>query len=242
MLIAVVNESSLVSNDEVSLMTQAIQTQLNLHFCPAYNQKPIPVKFYSDENKVPGYSWVIHIINDDKQVEGALGFHEEEKSGRIDGYIMCEPILSNGGAVMLFDPKNPAQYTVSATLSHEILEVCGNEYCSGFFDRGDGVLIAAEVSDPVEQISFQIEVNGTPIAVSDFVFPSYWNPRAKEPINGPFNYLKTLHEPFSMLPGGYQIQMRGGNERQVFGEAMPMWRRETKQKAFSRGRRLCSTK
>jgi len=35
MLIAVINESTMVTNDQVNTMCQAIQIQLDLHFAPA---------------------------------------------------------------------------------------------------------------------------------------------------------------------------------------------------------------
>jgi hypothetical protein len=238
MLIAVINESTLVTNAQCDFMCQAIQIQLNLHFAPAWNQKSIPIKFYPNKNLVPGYAWLIHIIDNDAQVADALGFHEEDTNDKIDGYIMCQPILSNGGSVLTFDPANPGQYSVSATLSHEVLETFMDRFTNVFCDNGN-VSWCQEMCDPVEQIGYGITVNGINVSVSDFVFPNFFNPYATLPQNAPLNYLNTLTAPFAILPGGYAIQRTGGpgTETQVFGETMPQWRRDTKKKNFSRSSR-----
>jgi hypothetical protein len=77
------------------------------------------------------------------------------------------------------------------------------------------------------------------VAVSDFVFPNFFNPEASFKVNGPFNYLKSVEEPFTILAGGYAIVRTGGpgTETQVFGETMPQWRKDTKKIPVSRGGR-----
>ena len=71
MLIAVINESTLVSNSDVEIMTQAIQIQLDLHVLPAWNMKAGTIKFYADPKKVPGYAWVVSMLDNSTQA-GAL--------------------------------------------------------------------------------------------------------------------------------------------------------------------------
>jgi hypothetical protein len=228
----------MVSNSDVNTMCLAIQKQLDLNVLPAWNLKSGSVKFVANERAIPGYSWVVYIIDTDAQVQGALGYHEE-LSDKIDGYIMCQPILSNGGSVLAFDPSNPGQYTVSATLSHEVIEMCGNRGTNIFCDNGD-TSWCNELCDPCEQIGFGVMVGSTNVSVSDFVFPSFFNPYGVASTNSPFNYLNTLTSPFSILSGGYAIQRTGGpgTETQVFGEAMPQWRRDVKKNDLSRFSRI----
>src|SRR5271165_3237443 len=102
MLIAILNESKMVSNNDIEIICKAIQIQVDSHFLPAWNMREATITFYSDKNQVPSNAWVIHII-DESPVQGALGFHEEEQNDKIDGYIMCNPILSNGGTVLHFN-------------------------------------------------------------------------------------------------------------------------------------------
>jgi hypothetical protein len=235
-LIAVVNESSLVKNEEVDIMCQAIQIQIDSQFAPAWNQKSIPVKFYTNAAEIPEYAWTIHVIDNDKQINQVLGYHEE-LSDKIIGYVICQPILSNGGVVLEYDPANESQYTVSATLSHEILETIGNCYTNCWYDTGT-TLICAEVADPVEQIGYGIMIGNINVSVSDFILSSFFNPNATLATNGPFNYLNTLTAPFTMLAGGYWIQRIGDVESQVFGESMPQWRRDVKITQYLRSSRL----
>jgi hypothetical protein len=240
MLIAVINESTLVSNADCQTMCAAIQEQMNLHVAPAWNSKPATIIFYADKTKVPGYAWVVNMIDNDAQVQGALGFHEEV-SDKVVAYIMAQPILSNGGTVLNFDSKNPGAYTVSGTLSHEIIEMFGDRYTNCYFDNGN-VSWCAELCDPVEQIGYGIMVDGKNVSVSDFCFPSFFNPSATLALNAPFNYLNTVKVPFSILPGGYAIQRTGGpgTETQITGELMPQWRKDIKQSEFSRFKRIIS--
>lgn len=240
MLIAILNQSTLVTDADIELMVKAIQIQMDLHVSPAWDMKSPTIKFYSDKSKVPGYAWVVNMIDNNAQVQGALGFHEEQ-SDKIIAFIMAQPILSNGGTVLNFDPTNPGAYTVSGTLSHEIIEMFGDRYTNCYFDN-ENVSWCAELCDPVEQIGYGIMVDGKNVAVSDFVFPSFFNPNATLALNAPFNYLNTVKAPFTILPGGYSIQRTGGpgTEQQVTGEMMPAWRKEIKQSEFSRFKRITS--
>ena len=241
MLISVVNKSTLVKDADVDTMCKAIQSQLTLHVLPAWHMTAVTVTFVptSGVKKIPGYSWVVYMIDDDTQVEGALGYHQEETNGEIDAFIMAKPILDNGGTTLVYDPKNPGQYTVSATLSHEIIEMVGDPFTNNYSDNGS-TSYCHELCDAVEQIGYGVAVGGTTVSVSDFLFPSYFNPDANLALNAPFNYLKTLTKPFTMLAGGYSIVRKGGpgTEKQIFGESMPDWRRNQKNTQFSRfGRR-----
>src|SRR5208283_5783130 len=105
MLIAVINQSTLVTNDQVNTMCQAIQIQLDLHVLPAWNMKSGTIKFYADATKVPGYAWVVSMLDNSTQA-GALGYHAEDND-KVDAFIFAQPVLSNGGVVMVFDSTNP---------------------------------------------------------------------------------------------------------------------------------------
>lgn len=232
MLIAVVNQSTLVTNAQVETMCQAIQVQLNLHVLPAWNMKAATITFYADQTKVPGYAWVVSMLDNSTQA-GALGYHSLDND-KVDAFIFAQPVLSNGGVVMAFDPKNPGQYTVSATLSHEVCEMVGDRYAGGFSQgpqTSSGDLYCQELCDPVENDSYGITVGTTVVSVSNFLFPSWFNPEATKAANAPFDYLNKLTAPFTMDAGGYMIVATLANEGQVtakhiFGEKMPQWRQD----------------
>jgi hypothetical protein len=237
MLIAVINESTMVSNSDVNLMCKAIQIQLNLHVLPAWNMKAGTIQFYADKTKVPGYAWVVSIL-DTPTVAGALGYHAEDNDV-IDAFIFCQPVLSNGG-VVLYDSTNPQNVSVSSVLSHEVCEMVGDRF-AGFWSDGptitQGSEYALELCDPVESDSYSVLVNNgaafVPVSLSNFIFPAWFNPEATT-INLPYDYLKKLTAPFTMTKGGYMIVRQSGTVSQVFGEEMPQWKRDLKMSEWYR--------
>jgi len=238
MHIAVLNTSTLVSNQDVQLMTQAVQIQLDLHFLPAWNLKDCTISFYEDKTKVPGYAWVVNVL-DNPDVAGALGYHTENND-KIDAFIFCQPVLSNGG-VALYDSTNPQNVSVASVLSHEVCEMVCDRFANFWADgptvTQDGYTFsqyALEVCDPVESDSYVISVGSTPVSVSNFVFPSWFNTQATS-VNLPFDYLNKLTVPFSMTSGGYIVLRAPGEvETQIFGHKMPEWKRELKKSQWYR--------
>jgi hypothetical protein len=230
MLIAVINESTMVTNAQVQTMCQAIQVQLDLHVLPAWNMKAATITFYADKTKVPGYAWVVNMLDNTTQA-GALGYHEEDNDV-VDAFIFAEPVLTNGGAVMVYNPANPGQYLVSSTLSHEVCEMIGDRFANAFVVGANGTtLYCQELCDPVEDGTYAITVAGQAIGVSNFIFPSWFNPEATVKANAPFDYMGKLTAPFTMTAGGYIIEATFSNETQVtpqkkFGEKMPQWRKD----------------
>ena len=232
MLIAVINESTLVTNAQINTMCQAIQIQLDLHVLPAWNMKAATITFYADKTKVPGYAWVVNMLDNSTQA-GALGYHSLDND-KVDAFIFAQPVLSNGGVAMVFNPADPTQYTVSATLSHEVCEMVGDRYANGFSvgpQISAGNLYCQELCDPVENDSYGITVGSTVVAVSNFLFPAWWNPEATKVLNAPFDYLNKLTAPFTMDAGGYMIVAAFSDEGQVtakhiFDAKVPQWRRD----------------
>jgi hypothetical protein len=243
MLIAVINESTMVTNAQVQTMCQAIQIQFDLHCAPAWNEKAPTITFYANKAKVPGWAWVINMLDNSTQA-GALGYHSEDNDV-VDAFIFAAPVLQNAG-VVLYDPKNPQNVSVASVLSHEAMEMFGDRYANGFSQGPQipqGTLYAQELCDPVESDSYVINVTVggvvTPVSVSNFVFPSWFNPEAVSPANLPFDYLNKLKAPYTMDAGGYMIVAQLGNEGQVtaryhFGPKMPEWRREYVNNEFYR--------
>lgn len=228
MLIAVINQSTMVSNEDIDLMCQAIQIQLDLHVLPAYNIKKATIKFYSDVSKIPGYAWIISMLNNFDQI-GALGYHSEDND-KVDGFVSCQSVLSNGG-VVLYDSNTPQNTSISSVLSHEVCEMVVDRFANSWND-GPPILYgseyALEICDPVEADSYTVDVNGSIVSVSNFIFPSWFNQEAIQSLNMPFDYLKKLSKPFTMTPGGYMIIRESGNISAIFDKNMPEWKKELK--------------
>jgi hypothetical protein len=246
MLIAVINESTLVTDAEISLACQAIQIQLNLHCAPAWEGQSASIKSFlsSEKAKIPGYAWVASVL-DNPTTAGALGYHSDDPDGYggglIDAFIFCQPIFGSGG-VALYDASNPQNVSVSSVLSHEILEMYGDRFANGFSmgpQITQGNLYAQELCDPVQDQSYNIVVNGNNVSVSNFIFPAWLNPNSKLPENAPIDYLNKLTKPFTITSGGYMIVASINNEGQVtgqhiFGETVPQWRKDYVKNEFYR--------
>src|SRR5579885_86143 len=184
MLIAVINQSTLVTNDQVATMCEAIQVQLDLHFLPAWNMKTATIRFYADASKVPGYAWIVSMLDNSTQA-GALGYHAEDND-KVDAFIFAGPVLQNSG-VVLYDSTNPQNVSVASVLSHEVLEMMGDRFANQWADGptvadSSGVQYteyAYEMCDPVEGDSYAVVINhngaNVTVSLSNFIFPSWFN-------------------------------------------------------------------
>jgi hypothetical protein len=237
MLIAIINDSTLINNTDMVKMTGAVGKQNAWHTAPAWNQKPATISFYADKTKVPAHAWVVSMLDNSTQA-GALGYHSEDNDV-IDAFIFAKPVLDNGG-VVLHDPKNNQNLSVASVLSHEVCEMFGDPFANFWADGptiAQGSEYALELCDAVEGDSYDITLTtGELVSVSNFILPQWFNQEATSK-DAPFDYLKKLSRPFSMTPGGYLIVAQGGTVSQVFGERMPMWKQEQKKNAFSRNQK-----
>lgn len=238
-LIAVINESTLVNNTDAENMVAAIQLQVNRDFLPAWNMRAATVQFFASKAAVAKNDWCISILDNSTQA-GALGYHTIEADDEIDGFIFAKPVLDNKG-VVLYDAAEPQNTSVSSVLSHEVLEALGdpyaNQYCDGFEVKAtDGKIYseyAVEVCDAVENNSYMVSVNNIDISVSNFVYPNYFRPEATA-ADAPFDQMRKLARPFSMTEGGYLVVRQSGAVQQIFAEKMPTWKQDMKKGGFSR--------
>jgi hypothetical protein len=226
MLIAILNQSTLVSNTDAATMTQAIATQVQLDAAPIWNRTPAAVVFYTDPAAIPTGAHGIAITDTiQNQPQGVLGFHTEDQGGKLWGTVAAKPELDNGGKVTTGD------WSVSSVLSHEVLEMFVDPNCNLWANDGRGSAYSFEVCDPVEAPTYV--VNG--VSVANFVTPSWFDPLAAA--TAQFDKLGQLHAAFSILKGGYVVYESAGRAQQKFGEEFPDWRKEMKTGPMARTRR-----
>jgi hypothetical protein len=209
--IAIINKSTLCSNADVALWARACAKQLRYHVAPAYQQHAIPVIYYPDVTHMPPGAWPIYVL-DDPDVAGALGYHDLDPHGNPYGRVFARPSLDHN-------------ITVSSVLSHEVVEAFADPDINLWaVNLHTGQFFAYEAADPVENDGYTITVSGHPITVSNFVLPAWYNALDTD---GPYDYLGTVHAPYTMSKGGYCIVAAPGKESQIFGERLP-WRISTK--------------
>lgn len=225
MLIAVLNRSTLVSNDDAATMTRAIATQVKLDVAPLWDRSPAPVIYYTDASAVPPNAHVITLVDTiEDQPSGVLGYHTEDKGGRLWGVVAAKPELDAHAQVMTGD------WSVSSVLSHEVLELFIDPNCNLWATDDKGKVYSFEVCDPVEAPTYPVD----DVSVSNFVTPAWFDPLAAQKKATRFDKLGLLHRSFSILKGGYAVYASEGKPQQVFGDEFPTWRKEMKTSLFSR--------
>jgi hypothetical protein len=226
MLIAILNQSTLISNSDAAAMTEAIASQVRLDAAPLWDRAPAAVIFYTDPQGVPAAAHGIALVDTiQDQPQGVLGFHTEDRGGRLWGVVAAKPELDSGAKPTSGD------WSVSSVLSHEVLEMFIDPNCNLWSNDGRGSAYSFEVCDPVEAPTY--DING--ISVSNFVTPFWFDPLAAP--HAQFDKLGHLTRPFSILKGGYVVYESAGKEKQKFGDQFPAWRKEMKSGPLARTRR-----
>ena len=241
-MITVVNQSKALTDHEVEAMVHAVGVQLARDVAPIWGLTP--ALEFSADGSVAALSSPCFII-DQPDVEGALGYHDEDEAGVSYIKVFTAPTLENGGTAFT------GPESISVTLSHEICELIGDGPANKWADGPDGSDFAFELCDAVEGDAY--EIGG--VSVSNFLYPAFFDPKAAP--GSKLDFLGKLHKPFDMTAGGYQIkrtepgkesevyakhaqlaiQEMNGGVFVVFGSTFPHWKRALKlRKALARGR------
>jgi len=241
MLIAVINQSTNVSDEDVLTMTTAIANQVRKDAAPLWDRPPAAVISYGSmpgkthaekqaelSKRVPKQAHGITLVDDiPDQPKGVLGYHTEDEGGKLWGIVATNPSLENGGKALTGD------WSVASILSHEILEMYIDPNCNLWATNDEGQIISFEVCDPVEGPTY--DVDG--VSLSNFVTPAYFDPLAAKNGKTLFDKLGKLKAPFTLMPDGYYIYASSGAEHQKGGETLPKWRQSAKEGYFARTRR-----
>lgn len=200
--VAVINESTVLSDKDVEAWIPGLQAQVTEDFAPFYCDAS--VVFVKKGMKLPPGAFPCHILDNSDQA-GALGYHLVDE-GWPEGRVFVKTVVSAGGLA-------------SVTASHEILEMLADPWCFttviidmnfGGFMGGNAAAIAYEVADGPEADQFSYKKKGVP--VSDFVLPWWFGSVAPKNYQGRYSFAGHTREPFSidragnvhgLLPGGY---------------------------------------
>lgn len=199
-LIAIINESTAVTDDEVAAYAAAQLKAVHTDFAPIWGRSA-RIKVYPRTKAPPANAWQLGIFDNSDQA-GALGYHDATPTG-----------LPLGKAFAGTDKQYGMDWRVTA--SHELWEMLGDPDISVCAQLDAQTFIAYELADAVEADEFAYDVDG--IKISDFVYPAYF-----ESYNdtGPFDHSRALSRPLSMAAGGYMnVWTPAGGWGQRFAEA-----------------------
>jgi hypothetical protein len=187
--ISVINESTVLTDADVTPVVVALQQQVTNDFRPIWGIDA-ELKFVPQGTAAPSGTWQLVILDDSDQA-GALGYHDLTPDGLPLGKIFAASDLKAGTSW-------------SVTASHELLEMLAdpNINLTVFVQDANttGTLYAYEVCDACEDDRFSYPINT--IQVSDFVYPSWFeNFRAEGSTQ--FDRMSKIQNPLELLTGGY---------------------------------------
>jgi hypothetical protein len=229
----VTNLSTEVTDTQAQTMTRAVAYQIRMHAAPLWQTLPVPVQFVPKAvlDSAPPGAWVIALVDDADQADD-LGWHVEDEGEHIYGRVFVRPILDNGGDTLT------KKLSVASTLSHEALETLIDPHVNLWANAGNGRAFAYEICDPVEALTYPVDIDGTKVTVANFVTPAWFDPKAGHP---QFDYLGKCTQPFTVAPGGYAMELTAGEIHEHYGEHYPPWRKATKTADTSRSQRRRAT-
>lgn len=228
MFVAVQNHATRISDADVALAVRAVAHQVRYDVAPAWGQKSVSVVYLPKDAAVPAGSYAIGVYDTADQAN-ALGYHSENPDGTVYGKVFVAPVLDNGGSALT------GALSVSAVLSHEVLETFVDPHVQLWASDGGNALYAYEACDAVEDGAYEVKVSGHAVSVSNFLYPSYFD--AQAPAGTKLDYLGVLTKPFEIAKGGYAVKLTlgaGTKVSQVFGEEFPEHKKPGKNHKLSR--------
>lgn len=187
MQVSLINQSTVVTDDQVKALMGCLQQQLDNDFSPVWG---VNATLVFDQN--PNNWWLVFL--DDSDQADALGYHDLTDNNLPIGKVF---VKTSGD-----------QWSVTA--SHELLEMLVDPNVNLCSIKGSSTIYAYEVGDPVENDTYQIG----DYSVSNFVYPAWFEENAS---SGQFDKLGNLTVPFTLSPGGYisYMDISNGNWTQA---------------------------
>src|SRR5215471_19838441 len=182
--IAVINESTAISDKDVQAMLSAFDQQWNKDLEPIWGVEAATFTFVpKGETPAAGTWWVVFL--DDSDQADALAYHDLTNEGLPISKVFVKTILSDKASI-----------SVGAT--HEICEMAVDPWLNSAYQDPQGVFWAGEVCDPVEDDQYGYKIGGT--LVTDFVTPDWF---AHKNAKGVIDFKRHADTAFQVLTGGY---------------------------------------
>lgn len=202
--IAVMNESTEITDEAVQFMLPALETQWNRDLIPIWPVDDVKLTFVAQGAQPAPTEWWLVFLNDADQA-GALAYHDLTPTGLPISKVFVKTIMDDGDRV-------------SVATSHELLEMAVDPWLNAAFQDHTGRFWAGEIADPVEDAQYGYDIGG--VEVSDFVTPNWFG--HQHPTTQ-MDFGNHAGAAFSILPGGYAQWFNpspwhgGGGWQQVIG-------------------------
>jgi len=182
--IAVLNESSAITDADVQKMIPAFEQQWNRDLGPIWGVNPATFTFVPKGQAPASGTWWVVFLNDSDQAD-ALAYHDLTNEGLPISKVFVKTLLDD-----------KANIGVGAT--HEICEMAVDPWLNSASQDPQGVFWAGEICDPVEDDQYGYQIGDT--LVTDFVTPNWFGHKFAR---GPFDFKGHSRASFEVLSGGY---------------------------------------
>jgi hypothetical protein len=203
--ISIVNQSTAVGDQEISVAVAALRKQIINDLAPVWGISA-ELNMISRDNQAPSDTWTLLILDDSDQFE-ALGYHNLSSDGLPQGKVFVKTAQE-------------VNFSWTLTASHELLNMLVDPRINttifvGSTDatKSGGKLYAQEIAGPCEDGKQGYRIGG--ILVSDFVYPNWFEPASKAK-SARFDQTGHVGKPLEICPGGYisTYEITGGEWKQ----------------------------
>jgi hypothetical protein len=196
--LAVINESTAISDADVKKMIPAFETQWNRDLAPAWDLGQAKVEWFDKTEAPTAGSWWVVFLDDSDQAD-ALAYHDVTDQGLPISKVFARTLTQDNASI-----------SVGAT--HEICEMAVDPTINLAAQDKKGTFWAYEVCDPVEDDRYGYEING--VLVTDFVTPAWFGFQNSQ---GPLDFKQHATKPFAVLSGGYAQKFGKHGWQQING-------------------------
>ena len=182
--IAVINESSDISDGDVQGMLDAFEQQWNKDLLPVWGVDAASFTFVPKGTQPAAGSWWLVFLDNSDQA-GALAYHDLTNEGLPISKVFVKTLKADNASI-----------SVGAT--HELCEMAVDPWLNSAYQDPHGVFWAGEVCDPVESDEYGYMIGK--VLVTDFITPNWF---AHEHAQGAIDLKGHAHAAFQILSGGY---------------------------------------
>lgn len=199
MIITVYNKSTVVTNNELTIIVDACNILIK-SFCLYW--KLLPINIVLVTIAPPQFTnYLFTIIDFEPIKKGTISYYTQIHD-KVIGFVLAKVILDNGGAIYY---ENSTTHTIGSALFHIILESIINPSNNKWWQQNTTLLIASDVCNPVDNnvvpITVTINHTSTIVGLADFITPAWYNPEAASTER--FDYADSVYAPFVLGINGF---------------------------------------
>lgn len=182
--IAVINESTAISNADIQKMLPAFEQQWNRDLQSVWRVEQASFNLLPPQKAPAAGSWWLVFLDNSDQAS-TLAYHDLTNDGYPISKVYVKALQAQGASI-------------SVGASHELCEMAVDPWLNGAYQDASGAFWAAEICDPVESEKYAYKIGD--VLVTDFVTPNWFAHRQSQ---AAVDFKGHAHGAFEVLSGGY---------------------------------------